>query len=195
MNYFKAYGTALRSKWYESVVKWIYKTGPKRVLFSLLLLVSAMGIYLYDYIFNAPIIEEIIDPNWTWVDDLIFYLDFAALGIIGLNGLAWAVSEFKYNVIFLTQLVLVVVYLAVYYADLLFNAVLIPYALVITSVVILLLPKEAKQRFRRRSRSRSSSGSSSRSGRSSRSRSVEKKATTQASRPQASSSEASIKES
>jgi hypothetical protein len=188
MNYFKAYGTALRSNWYESVVKWIYKTGPKRVLFSLLLLVSAMGIYLYDYIFNAPIIEEIIDPNWTWVDDLIYYLDFVALGIIGLNGLAWAVSEFKYNVIFLTQLVLVVVYLAVYYADLLFNTALIPYAMVITSVVILLLPKEAKQRFRRRSRSRSTSNS--RSGRSSRSRSVEKKATTQAS-----ASEASIKES
>jgi len=192
MNYFKAYGTALRSNWYESVVKWIYKTGPKRVLFSLLLLVSAMGIYLYDYIFNAPMVMEEgpMDPNWTWVDDLIYYFNFAALGIIGLNGLAWAVSEFKYNVIFLTQLVLVVVYLAVYYADLLFNAALIPYALVITSVVILLLPKEAKQRFRRRSRSRSSSGSSSRSGRSSRSRSVEKKATTQAS-----SSEASIKES
>ena len=187
MNYFKAYGTALRSKWYESVVKWIYKTGPKRVLFSLLLLVSAMGIYLYDYLFNAPIEEFVVDPNWTWVDNLIYYFNFAALGIIGLNGLAWAVSEFKYNVIFLTQLVLVVVYLAVYYADLLFNAALIPYALVITSVVILLLPKEAKQRFRRRSRSRS--GSSSRSGRSSRSRSVEKKATTQAS-----SSEASVKE-
>ena len=116
-------------------------------------------------------------------------------GLLIINSLAWAVSEFKYNVIFLTQLVLVVVYLAVYYADLLFNAALIPYALVITSVVILLLPKEAKQRFRRRSRSRSSSGSSSRSGRSSRSRSTEKKATTQASAPQASSSEASIKES
>ena len=159
MNYFKAYGTTLRSNWYESVVKWIYKTGPKRVLFSLLLLVSAMGIYLYDYIFNAPLIDEgPIDPNWTWVDDLIYYFNFAALGIIGLNGLGWAVSEFKYNVIFLTQLVLVVVYLAVYYADLLFNAALIPYALVITSVVILLLPKEAKQRFRRRSRSRSGSG-------------------------------------
>lgn len=188
MNYFKAYSTALHSKWYESTFTWISKTGPKRVLFTLLLLVSAMGIYLYDYIFNAPIILE-FDPNWTWKDDLKLYLNFAALGIIGLNGLAWAVSEFKYNVIFLTQLVLVVVYLAVYYADLLFNAALIPYALVITSVIVLILPKQAKRSFRRRSRS------SSRSGRSSRSRSVEKKATTQASAPQASASEASIKES
>jgi hypothetical protein len=180
MNYFKAYGTALRSKWYESVVKWTYKTGPKRVLFSIILLLSAMGIYLYDYIFNAPIVEEIIDPNWTWVDDLIYYFDFAALVIIALNGLAWAVSEFKYNVIFLTQLVLVVVYLSVYYADLLFNAALIPYALVLTSAIILILPSEAKQRFRRRSRRRSSSRSSS----SSRSRS--KKTTTQANSPEAS---------
>lgn len=182
MNYFKAYGTALRSKWYESVVKWIYKTGPKRVLFSVILLVSAMGIYLYDYIFNSPVVEEefVIDPNWTWVDDLIFYLDFAALGIIALNGLAWAVSEFKYNVIFLTQLILVVLYLAVYYADLLFNAALIPYALVLTSAIILILPSEAKQRFRRRSRRRSSSRSSG----SSRSRS--KKTTTQANSPEAS---------
>ncbi len=181
MNYFKAYGTALRSKWYESVVKWIYKTGPKRVLFSLVLLVSAMGIYLYDYIFNAPVVVEefVIDPNWTWVDDLKMYANFAALGIIGLNGLAWAVSEFKYNVIFLTQLVLVVVYLAVYYADLLFNAALIPYALVLTSAIILILPSEAKQRFRRRSRRRSSSRSSG----SSRSRS--KKTTTQANSPEA----------
>jgi hypothetical protein len=178
MNYFKAYSTALRSKWYESVVKWITKTGAKRVLFSLILLVSAMGIYLYDYIFNAPMVDEIIiDPNWTWVDDLIYYLDFAALGIIALNGLAWAVSEFKYNVIFLTQLVLVVIYLAVYYADLLFNAALIPYALVITSVVILLLPQQAKQSLRRRSRSRSS-------------RSRNKKATTPAA-----SAEASVTES
>ncbi len=181
MNYFKAYSTALRSKWYESVVKWIYKTGPKRVLFSLSLLVSSVIIYLYDYIFNSlEIIEEgPFDPNWTWVDDLIYYLDFAALGIIGLNGLAWAVSEFKYNVIFLTQLVLVVVYLAVYYAELLFNAALIPYALVLTSAIILILPQEAKRRFRRRSRG----GSSSRSGRSSRSRSrsKEKTATTAAS--------------
>jgi hypothetical protein len=182
MNYFKAYSTALRSKWYDSLVKWISKTGAKRVLFSLILLVSAMGIYLYDYIFNGPVIVEefVIDPNWTWVDDLIYYLDFAALGIIALNGLAWAVSEFKYNVIFLTQLVLVVVYLAVYYADLLFNAALVPYALVITSVVILLLPQQAKQSLRRRSRSRSSS----RSSRSSRSRS--KKATTLASGTEAS---------
>jgi hypothetical protein len=177
MNYFKAYSTALRSKWYESVVKWITKTGAKRVLFSLILLVSAMGIYLYDYIFNAPIEEFVVDPNWTWVDDLIYYLDFAALGIIALNGLAWAVSEFKYNVIFLTQLVLVVIYLAVYYADLLFNAALIPYALVITSVVILLLPQQAKQSLRRRSRSRSS-------------RSRNKKATTPAA-----SAEASVTES
>ena len=181
MNYFKAYGTALRSKWYESVVKWIYKTGPKRVLFSIVLLLSAMGIYLYDYIFNAPIVEEFVfDPNWTWVDDLKVYANFAALGIIALNGLAWAVSEFKYNVIFLTQLVLVVVYLAVYYADLLFNAALIPYALVLTSAIILILPSEAKQRFRRRSRRRSSSRSSS----SSRSRS--KKTTTPAASPEAS---------
>jgi hypothetical protein len=181
MNYFKAYSTALRSKWYESVVKWIYKTGPKRVLFSIILLLSAMGIYLYDYIFNAPIVEKIIiDPNWTWVDELIYYLDFAALGIIAFNGLAWAVSEFKYNVIFLTQLVLVVVYLAIYYADLLFNAALIPYALVLTSAIILILPNEAKQRFRRRSRRRSSSRSSSYS------RSRSKKTTTPAASPEAS---------
>ncbi len=179
MNYFRAYSTALRSKWYESVVKWIYKTGPKRVLFSFILLISAMAIYLYDYIFNAPYVEIPLDPNWTWVDTMLLYLDFAALGIIGLNGLAWAVSEFKYNVIFLTQLVLVVIYLAVYYADLLFNAALIPYALVLTSAIILILPQEAKRRFRRRSRG----GSSSRSGRSSRSRSrsKEKTATTAAS--------------
>lgn len=177
-NYFKSYNTALQSKWYEAVVKWVYKTGPKRVLFSIVLFVSAIGIYLYDYIFNAPLILE-FDPNWTWKDDLKMYLNFAALGIIGLNGLAWAVSEFKYNVIFLTQLVLVVVYLAVYYADLLFNAALIPYALVLTSAIILILPQEAKRRFRRRSRG----GSSSRSGRSSRSRSrsKEKTATTAAS--------------
>ena len=179
MNYFKAYSTALRSKWYESVVKWVFKTGPKRVLFSLLLTISALGIYLYDYIFNSPIVEGPIDPNLTWVDTMMVYLNFAALGIIGLNGLAWAVSEFKYNVIFLTQLVLVLIYLAVYYADLLFNAALIPYALVLTSAIILILPQEAKRRFRRRSRG----GSSSRSGRSSRSRSrsTEKTATTAAS--------------
>lgn len=182
MNYFKAYGTALRSRWYESVVKWIYKTGPKRMLFSIVLMLSAIGIYLYDYIFNVPVIVEefVVDPNWTWVDDLKMYADFAALGIIALNGLAWAVSEFKYNVIFLTQLVLVVVYLAVYYADMLFNAALIPYALVLTSAIILILPNEAKQRFRRRSRRRSSS----RSGGSSRSRS--KKTATQANSPEAS---------
>lgn len=178
MNYFKAYGTAFRSKWYESVVKWIYKTGPKRVLFSIVLLLSAMGIYLYDYISNGAVIE--IPPNWTWIDDLKIYADFLTLGIIALNGLAWAVSEFKYNVIFLTQLVLVVVYLAVYYADLLFNAALIPYALVLTSAIILILPSEAKQRLRRRSRRRSSSRSSG----SSRSRS--KKTTTPTASPEAS---------
>ncbi len=178
MNYFKAYGTALRSKWYESVVKWIYKTGPKRVLFSIILLVSSLGIKLYDYLFLGPPIP--FDPNWTTWDTIVIFIDFATLGIIALNGLAWAVSEFKYNVIFLTQLVLVVVYLAVYYADLLFNAALIPYALVLTSAIILILPSEAKQRFRRRSRRRSSSRSSG----SSRSRS--KKTTTQANSPEAS---------
>lgn len=118
-------------------------------------------------------------------DDSKIHINFVSRG---LNSLASAISKFRYNVIFLTQVMLVLIDLAVYYADLLFNAALIPYALVITSVVILLLPKEAKQRSRRRS------GSSSRSGRSSRSRSAKKKATTQASTPQAFSSEASIKE-
>ncbi|MFM2334426.1 MAG: hypothetical protein RIS91_429 [Bacteroidota bacterium] len=178
MPYFNAYATALKSSWYNSVVKWVVKTGTKRVLFSVLLLISSLGIKLYEYLFLGPPIPE--DPNWTTWDTILVFSDFAALGIIALNGLAWAVSEFKYNVIFLTQLVLVVVYLAVYYADLLFNAALIPYALVLTSAIILILPSEAKQRFRRRSRRRSSSRSSS----SSRSRS--KKTTTPAASPEAS---------
>ncbi len=177
MNYFKAYGTALRSKWYESVVKWIFNTGPKRVLFSLILMVSAVVIYLYDFIFNAPIPIE-YDPNWTWVDDLKLYVNFIALGVIGLNGLAWAVSEFKYNVIFLTQLVMMVVYLAVYYADLLFNASIIPYAMVFVGAFILILPQQAKRRFRKRRRSSSRSSSSSRSR--------SKKTTSQANSPEAS---------
>ena len=156
MNYFKDYSNALRGKWYQSLVKKIQKTGVKRVLFSVLLLITAMGIYLYDYIFNQPIIiDGPIDPNWTWVDELIYYLDFAALGVIGLNGLAWAISEFKYNVIFLTQLVLVLIYLSVYYADVIFNPALVPYALVFTSFVILILPKDARRRRRHRSREKS----------------------------------------
>jgi hypothetical protein len=106
----------------------------------------------------------------NWLE--VFKLFLTCLLII--NSLAWAVSEFKYNVIFLTQLVLVVVYLAVY------HAALIPYALVLTSAIILILPNDAKQRFRRRSRRRSSSRSSG----SSRSRS--KKTTTQANSPEAS---------
>ncbi len=165
MNYLKAYMTALQSQSFESLLKWVYKTGQSRVLFSLLLLLSAIGVYLYDYIFNAPIImeEEIIDPNWTWVDDLIYYLNFAVLGVICLNGLAWAISEFKYNVIFITQLVLVFIYSAIYYADLLFNATVIPYLLIITSAIILILPQQAKRRSRRRSRSDSHSISYSKS--------------------------------
>ena len=155
MNYFTAYSIALKSKWYKLLVKWIQQTGPKRVLFSMFLFLTACIISIYDYIFNQPFDGSIamIDPNYTWVDDLIFYLNFTALGIIGLNGLAWAVSMFKYNVIFLTQLVLVMLYLAVYYADVLFNAALIPYALVFTSFIILILPNGTKSHKPRHSRS------------------------------------------
>ncbi len=175
MNYFKAYSTALRSKWYESVVKWIYKTGPKRVLIAFILLIAATILSLYEFIYDF-LLDCNSYPDISWIDNIKFIAIVIAIGIFIINGLAWAISEFKYNVIFLTQMTLVAIYFMLVYANVIWNQALIPITLVILSIIILIQPKQKRKRIRRRSSSRSSSSSRSRS----------KKTTTPAASPEAS---------
>ena len=148
MNYFKSYSKALQTKSYSSARKWVNKTGLNRVIFSILLLIIGAITFLVEYEFVGPVtIEEgPIDSNLSQTTDLIQYLDFLALVIIGLNGIAWAISEFRYNIIFVTEIILATAYMAVYHSNFLFNAANIPYTLVITGFIILILPREYRSK-------------------------------------------------
>ena len=160
MNLFKFYFESLNSKWYNALKKWIDKTGQIRVVLALLLVLTAAVIYVYNKIFNGLEEEVIIDPNWTWKDDLLFYSYYLiAIPLLLLNGIAWVISGFKFNVIFIIELILIAVFVYLYHPNALDNIEIIPSSLVVLGVVVLLLPsqtKHTKQRSSRKSRHRSS---------------------------------------
>ena len=160
MNFFKFYLESLNSKWYVSLKKWIDKTGQIRVVLALFLICAAFVIYMYDKLFNGVIQEGIVYPNWTWKDDLLFYGYYLiALPLLALNGIAWVISGFKFNIIFIIELFLLAVFIYLYHPNAVDNIEIIPLSLVALGVVVLLLPsqsKQAKHRSSRNSRHRSS---------------------------------------
>jgi hypothetical protein len=162
MNYFKAYSKALHSKWHELILKWFFKTGIKRILIAFILLIAATVLSMHELICDF-LSDFDFNPGFSWIDYVTFFAKLIAIIIFILNGLAWAISEFKYNVIFLTQMTLVAIYFMLVYANVIWNQALIPITLVILSIIILIQPKQKRKRIRRRSSSRSSSSSRSRS--------------------------------
>ena len=154
MNLFKSYYQALQSKWYFSLIKWINKTGVKRVVFSLLLVLLAAFFYMYNLLFNGPIdTTTIIIEDWTWRDDLLFYSYYLlAIPLISLNGIAWIISGLKFNLIFILELILLYIFLFIYYSDYLTNLEILAFSFVCIGVIVILLPNQSKRSKQRDSR-------------------------------------------
>jgi hypothetical protein len=146
MNYFTEYKKALKSKFHQSMIKYIQSVGLSRFFVSFIIFLTGVGIYLYSYVIT-PLTQGLERPNLTIMDYLISYGNVIAIGIILINTIAWAISEFKYNVIFVTQILLIITYLICFYADLFFNATVISSVLILISIIILLLPKQTRYRL------------------------------------------------
>ena len=162
MNLFKLYLEALDGKWFSSLRKWIHKTGQIRVVVAFLLVCVAALIYVYDHLFNVDVVVDdgVIDPNWSWVDDLLFYSYYLiAIPMILLNGIAWIISGLKINLIFIIELILLAFFVYLYHPGLLENIEIITLSLIILGLLVLLLPtqnKHNKHRSSRKSKHRSS---------------------------------------
>lgn len=146
VNYFSEYRKALRGKFYQNMIKYIQSVGLTRFFISFVIFMTGVGIYLYSYVFT-PLTEGLDRPNLTFLDYIISYGNVIAIGIILLNTIGWAISEFKYNVIFVTEIILIILYLVFFYADLFFNPTVMSSVLIVISIVILLLPRETRRRL------------------------------------------------
>lgn len=146
MGYTRDYKIALRSRFYQNMVRWINNRGASRVYSSLFVFLIGLTILLYNTI--SKFFEgQLQTKNTSWIDQSEVIFNVTAVGMIFINTIAWAISEFKFNVIFITQLILLAGYASIFYSDVFLNGTFIPIFMMIMSIVVILLPKETKRRL------------------------------------------------
>lgn len=146
MGYTRDYKIALRSRFYQNMVKWINNRGAKRVYSSLFVFLTGLTILLYNTISNF-FEGQLQTKSSSWIDQSEVIINVTAIGVIFINTIAWAISEFKFNVIFITQLILLAGYASIFYSDVFLNATFLPIFMMIMSIIAILLPKETKRRL------------------------------------------------
>ncbi len=146
MGYYRDYKTALRSRSYQNMIKWINNRGATRVYSSLFIFLTGLVILLYNTISDF-FASQLQTKNTSWFDQSEVIFNVTAVGVIFINTIAWAISEFKFNVIFITQLILLAGYASIFYSDVFLNATFLPIFMMIMSVIVILLPKETKRRL------------------------------------------------
>jgi hypothetical protein len=146
MGYTRDYKIALRSRFYQNMIKWINNRGAKRVYSSLFVFLTGLTILLYNTISNF-FASQLQTKNTSWLDQSEVIFNVTAVGVIFINTIAWAISEFKFNVIFITQLILLAGYASIFYSEVFLNATFLPIIMMIMSVIVILLPKETKRRL------------------------------------------------
>jgi hypothetical protein len=128
------------------MVKWINNRGAKRVYSSLFVFLTGLTILLYNTISNF-FEGQLQTKSSSWIDQSEVIINVTAIGVIFINTIAWAISEFKFNVIFITQLILLAGYASIFYSDVFLNATFLPIFMMIMSIIVILLPKETKRRL------------------------------------------------
>ena len=146
MGYTRDYKIALRSRFYQNMVKWINNRGAKRVYSSLFVFLTGLTILLYNTISNF-FEGQLQTKSSSWIDQSEVIINVTAIGVIFINTIAWAISEFKFNVIFITQLILLAGYASIFYSEVFLNATFLPIFMMIMSIIVILLPKETKRRL------------------------------------------------
>jgi hypothetical protein len=146
MGYTRDYKIALRSRFYQNMIKWINNRGAKRVYSSLFVFLTGLVILLYNTISDF-FASQLQTKNTSWLDQSEVIINVTAIGVIFINTIAWAISEFKFNVIFITQLILLAGYASIFYSEVFLNATFLPIFMMIMSVIVILLPKETKRRL------------------------------------------------
>jgi hypothetical protein len=128
------------------MVKWINNRGAKRVYSSLFVFLTGLTILLYNTISNF-FEGQLQTKSSSWIDQSEVIINVTAIGVIFINTIAWAISEFKFNVIFITQLILLAGYASIFYSEVFLNATFLPIFMMIMSIIVILLPKETKRRL------------------------------------------------
>jgi hypothetical protein len=128
------------------MIKWINNRGAKRVYSSLFVFLTGLTILLYNTISNF-FEGQLQTKSSSWIDQSEVIINVTAIGVIFINTIAWAISEFKFNVIFITQLILLAGYASIFYSEVFLNATFLPIFMMIMSVIVILLPKETKRRL------------------------------------------------